>query len=138
MHGEVNMLDVLTGLGLQEQHVFQQVGHAGFAVSFEARTNHVRHVDGHVGLGGIREQQHVEPVGQGVFGDALDGGDLLHAFGQGLGKRRERKNQEQGEQCFVTSHESPCRGLLDSVDELDQETFRASSLKNHNQNFLLQ
>ena len=61
------LLDVLARLGLEKQDVFQQVRHAGLAIALVARADHVGHVDRDLGVGGIREQQHAQAVGQRVF-----------------------------------------------------------------------
>jgi hypothetical protein len=47
--------DVLTLFGALEHHVFQQVGHAGFAIPFVAGADHIRDVDGDGGLGIVGE-----------------------------------------------------------------------------------
>ena len=83
-------------LGLLEEHVLQQVRHARLAIAFVARAHQVSHVDRHLGLRSVGEKQDVQAVGQDVFGDALDGGDLLDALRQLLGECRERGDGEDG------------------------------------------
>ncbi len=58
--------------GTLKQHVFQQVGHAGFAVAFVSGTDEDRHVDGHLRFRGIRKQQDADAVFEPVFRDSLD------------------------------------------------------------------
>ena len=70
------LLDDPTGRGLDEQYVFQQVSHAGLAVTFVAGSHQIGHVDGHFRVGWIGEQQNAQSVGKVVFGDAFHG----HAF----------------------------------------------------------
>ena len=65
-------------LGALEEHVLQQVCHAGFARPFVARSHLVDQVDGHGGLGFVRTQQHGQAVGELVLGDAVDGLAHLH------------------------------------------------------------
>ena len=121
------LLDVLAGLGLHEEHVLEQVRHAGFAVAFVARADQVGHVDGDFGLGGVGEKQHVEAVGKGVFGDAFDGGDLLDALREGLGERGEGENQEKraATPCYDSLRYLYGTYRLSGLDELYQETFGA-------------
>src|SRR5437868_4751810 len=71
------------------------MGHAGLAVTFEPRTDEVGDVDGDLGIGGIREQQHVQAVRVRVLGDAFDRGDLLDTRRQGLGQRERGKQEER-------------------------------------------
>ncbi len=59
-----------------EDHVLQQVGHAGFAVAFVARADEDRQVDGHGRLRSVGKQQHDQAVVEPVFGDALDRANL--------------------------------------------------------------
>ena len=68
--------DFLVLLGSLEQHVLEQMGHAGFPVAFVPRPDHVGHVDRDRGLGVIGEQQDLQAVVQAVFGDTLDRGDF--------------------------------------------------------------
>ena len=67
--------------GALEHHVLQQMGHAGFAVAFLPRADHVGDVDGDGGLGIIGEEQHLEAVGEAILGDAFDRGDLCWSGG---------------------------------------------------------
>ena len=78
------LLDAEVGAGL-EQQVFQQVGHARFAIVFMARTDQVDDVGGQGRLAGIGEQQHAQAIGQAVFGDAFDGRDLDGGAAVGCG-----------------------------------------------------
>ncbi len=59
-----------------EHHVLEQVRHARLAVVLEAAADEVGDVDRDRGLRGVREEQHLEAVGQAVLGDALDFVDL--------------------------------------------------------------
>lgn len=68
-----------------EQHVLEQVGHAGLAVVLVARSHQVRHVDRGGGLGRVGRQQHAQAVGQAVFGNALDRGHFRDARGERRG-----------------------------------------------------
>ena len=52
------------GRGCFEDHVFQQVSHAGFTIPLVARADHVDHVHGDFRLGIVREQQHMQAVGK--------------------------------------------------------------------------
>ncbi len=73
-------------VGALEQHVLEQVRHAGLAVALVARADEVGDVDRDRRLGGIGEEQHAQAVGEQVFGDAFDGGDPLRlARGAGGG-----------------------------------------------------
>ena len=60
-----------------EDHVFEQVGHAGLAVAFVARADEDGHVDRDRRPGRIGKQQHACAVGEAVLGDAFDAGDFL-------------------------------------------------------------
>ena len=76
-----------------EQHVFQQVRHAGFADVLVARADAVGQVDRRAGLGVVGHQQDLQAVGQPVFVDALDRAHCRHAGGQRL--RRQRREEGQ-------------------------------------------
>ena len=54
-----------------EQHVLQKMSHAGFAVTFVARTNEYGHVDGNTGGRLVGHHQDTTTVGQSVFGDSF-------------------------------------------------------------------
>ncbi len=99
------LLYALAILGLNKQHVLQQVSHAGFAVAFVTRPDEVGHIHGQLRLGLIGKQQNVEAVRQGVFRDSLDGGNFLDSFGQALRKRNGRKREggRQGTAEFCES-----------------------------------
>ena len=80
-----------------EQHVFEQMRHAGFAVVLVARADKVGDVDRDGRLGCIGQQQDLQAVVEAVFGDAFDRGDLADALGQGLrggDLRQQRKNSD--------------------------------------------
>ena len=64
-----------------EEHVLEQVGHAGLAVAFVARADEDGHVDGDVGRGGVGEEQDAQAVVEAVFGDAFNRGDLSGCIG---------------------------------------------------------
>ena len=79
-----------------EQHVLQQVRHAGLADVLVARADAVGQVDGGGGLGVVGYQQDLQAVGQPVFVDALDRAHRGHAGRQGLrGQRREKGQRGQ-------------------------------------------
>jgi hypothetical protein len=61
----------------------QQVRHAGFAVAFVPRSDEDGHIDRHLRLRRIGEQQNSQAVLQPEFGDSLDGGDELRRSGLG-------------------------------------------------------
>ena len=69
--------------GSFEHHMFQQVGHAGLAVTLVAGADQDGHVDGDVGRGRVGEQKELAAVGQAVFGDPFNG-DALFVGGVGL------------------------------------------------------
>ena len=58
-----------------EQQVFEQVRHAGFAVALVPAADAVGQVDRRRRLRVVGRQQHLQAVGQAVFGDALHRGD---------------------------------------------------------------
>ena len=62
------LLDVAAGLGLLEQHVLEQVRHAGLAVTLVPGADEVGHVDRHLRLGVVGKQEDVQPVREGVLG----------------------------------------------------------------------
>ena len=59
-----------------EDHVFEQVSHAGFAVAFVAAADEHGHVHGHRRPRRLGKEQHPCPVGKPVLRHALDRGDL--------------------------------------------------------------
>ena len=69
-----------------EQHVLEQVRHAGFAVALVARAHHVRHVDRDRWLDWSGNSRTRRPL-RGVLGDALDRRDL-HRRRRRAGGRR--------------------------------------------------
>ena len=73
------------GFGALEQHVFEQVGHAGLAGAFVAGAHLVDQVDGHGGFGFVWPQQDGEAVGELVLADAIDGLTDLDDAGDGGG-----------------------------------------------------
>ena len=79
--------------GALEQQVLQQVRHAGLAVVLVPAADAIGQVHRRRGLGIVGRQQHLQPVGQAVLGDALD---LFHG-GRG-GHRRQSGVQGQQEQ----------------------------------------
>ena len=119
--GAVEAQAALAGLGHHvaggrralEDQVLQQVGHAGLAVTLVPRADAVGDVDGGGGLGVVGHQQQLQAVGQAVFGDAFDLGDLLQCprrpdrlRGNGLGRGRSRHrslgprgNAGKGQRC---------------------------------------
>ena len=66
-----------------EDHVFEQVGHAGLAVALVPGADEDGQVDGDVRLRGVGEEQDAQAVVELVFGDAFDGGDLDGVGGRG-------------------------------------------------------
>ena len=77
--------DVGVGGRSLEEHVLEQVGHAGLAVALVARADQDRQVDGDLGPRGVGEQEHAQAVVQPVLGDPLDRRDLLELFGRRFG-----------------------------------------------------
>ena len=76
-----------------EDHVLEQMGHAGLAVAFVARADQDGHVDGDRRPRRLGKKQHTGPVGQAVFGHAFDGGDFPRCI---LGaRRRDAKEDEE-------------------------------------------
>ena len=81
-----------------EDHMLEQVRHAGLSVTFVARTDQHGEVDGDLRLGVVREEQRAKTVVELVFGDALHGGHLArrgrfssHQVASNEGSGRERK-----------------------------------------------
>ena len=66
--------------GALEKHVFEQVCHPGFAVTFVPRTYEDRAIDGHFGLASILKQQDFQSVFQSELGDSLDRGNFFGHF----------------------------------------------------------
>ena len=66
--------------GTLEKHVFEQVCHPGFAVTFVSRAHEDRAVDGHFGLASILKQQDFQSVFQSELGDTLDRGNFFRHF----------------------------------------------------------
>ena len=64
-----------------ENQVFQQVRHARFAVVLMTRTHAVGHVHRGRWLGVVGHQEHLQTIGQAVFGDAFHAAQLGHACG---------------------------------------------------------
>ena len=62
-----------------EDHVLEQVGHAGFAVAFVPRADEDGQVDGDRGPRRVGKEQHLQAVVEPVLGDALDRLDLRGA-----------------------------------------------------------
>ena len=85
--------DVAAGGRAFEHHVFQQVGHAGFAVVFILRAHFKGDIHRHRGFRIVGNQQYQQPVIELIRGNAFHGRALLNSLGQGLreqsgGKRR--------------------------------------------------
>ena len=75
--------------------MLQQVGHAGLAVIFMARSDQVGHVDGGRWLGVIWCEEHAQAVaGEAVFRDAFDAGYLRDACRQVECPARESQKAE--------------------------------------------
>ncbi len=68
--------DLVQLVGALEQHVLQQMRHAGFAVAFVPGADQIGDCDGERRLGGIGKQQHLEPVVETIFGNPLDRRDF--------------------------------------------------------------
>ena len=66
--------------GALENHVLQQMGHAGFAIAFMTGADQHGQVDRDRRSRGLGEQQNPSAVRQPVFGDALDGSHLPRAI----------------------------------------------------------
>ena len=64
-------------LAALEEHVFQKMGHAGFAVAFVASTDQNGHIDGNGRGRRIGKQKESNAVGQTIFRDTFNGDDLL-------------------------------------------------------------
>ena len=98
-----------------EQQVLEQVRHAGLAVVLVRRADLVGDVDRGRRLRRVGEQQHRQPVGQPVFGDALDRRSLGDARGQrgmhagGDEQRDEERRQAAQERCGESHGEASCR-----------------------------
>ena len=96
------VLDVRVLRRAPEQHVLEQVRHAGFAVAFVARAHQVGDVHRNRVLRGVGEEQHLEPVGKPVLGDAFDRGDFSDRRGSRrssrcrVDRREQEPRQEQG------------------------------------------
>ena len=88
--------DFLVLLGSLEQHVLEQMRHAGFPSAFVPRSDHIGHVDRDGWLGVIGEQEHLKAVAQAVFGDTLHRGDFDGRRGA-LGGERGSQNQGQNQ-----------------------------------------
>ena len=68
--------DLRVGGRALEDHVLEQVGHAGFAVALVPRADEHGQVDGDLGRERIGEEQHAQAVVEPVFGDPLDRRDV--------------------------------------------------------------
>ena len=83
------LLDVLSILGSQEQHVLHKMGHAGFAVSFMAGTHQIGDVNGNLRLRLVGEQEHAQAIWISILRDAFDRCHSLDARRQRLRERRQ-------------------------------------------------
>ncbi len=82
-----------------EQHVLEQVRHPALAVALVTRSDEVGDVDGDRVLGGVGKEQDLEPVRQVVFADAAHRRAAADPFGQLLGGRdRREQNEERGKE----------------------------------------
>src|SRR5262249_19555617 len=107
------------GGGALEEHVLQQVGHAGLAVALVARADEDRHVDGDLGGGVVGEEEEADAVVVAGLGDALDGGGLLRlggALGGGGGRGRGQGGKGPGKAGrsapgYRASPESSCKPI---------------------------
>ena len=114
----------LVGLGKVlaplEEHVLEEMGHAGLAVSLEARADEDGHIDGDGGGGVIGEENDLATVLEPVFGDTLDGGDFLGGLdlvAGGLGECpscRGCQDREDRNRCRACP---PCRPAWDLVHD---------------------
>ena len=77
--------DVRVGRRPLEDHVLQQVGHAGLAVALVPRADQDGQVDGHLGTRRVGEQEDAQAVVQPVLGDPFHRRDLRRAIGVGGG-----------------------------------------------------
>jgi hypothetical protein len=85
-----------------EDHVLQEMRHAGFAVALVPRTDEYGHVHRHLWARVIGIEQETQAVCELVLGDALDGRDFLRRWWIiGLRKcglnQRKAKEQNTGE-----------------------------------------
>ena len=62
-----------------EQQMLEQMRHSRFAVVLVHGADAVGDINGHPGLGAVREQQHFEPVGQRVLVNSLHAGYILES-----------------------------------------------------------
>jgi hypothetical protein len=84
--------------------MFEQVGHASLAVRLVARADQIGDIHRDGGLGLVGEQQHGEPVGEAVLGDALHFGNLLGRGWSGGQRGAGEQEQEQGAGELITSN----------------------------------
>ena len=84
-----------------EDHVLEQVGHAGFAVAFVAAADEHGHVHGHRRPRRFGKEQHPGPVGEPVLRHTLDRGDL-----DGLRHRGQPTHENPAEHKQLTHGES--------------------------------
>ena len=108
-------LQVGTFSGAFEQHVFEQVSHAGFAVAFEFAAGFDDQFNARVGSGGVGRENDFEPVRQHIGGKSC----RLHVeAGKACrGSSGHAWNEQSGEQndgSAETGHvcETPCSQIL--------------------------
>ena len=80
-----------------EDHVLQQMRHAGLAVTLLPRADQHGHVDRHLGLRLVGKEQRAQAVVELVFGDALDRRHLLRRIGRQARPERWQTSRQQGE-----------------------------------------
>ncbi|MEZ6064369.1 MAG: hypothetical protein R3B90_01375 [Planctomycetaceae bacterium] len=68
---------VRVGRGAFEEHVLEQVRHAGFAIPFVARADEHGQVDSDLRFGGVGKEENPQPVFETVLGDSFDRSNVL-------------------------------------------------------------
>ena len=79
-----------------EDHVLEQVGHAGLAVALVPGADQNGHVDRDGRPRRLREKQDAGAVGEPVFGHAFDRGDLLRLV-RPHGRHEKEYEEERGQ-----------------------------------------
>ena len=99
--------DVGVGGRALEDHVLEQVGHAGLAVALVPRADQDGQVDRDLGTGRVGEQEHAQAVIEPVLGDPLHARDLLGAgcaHGRRGGEQAQGRCQEPAGSLSAESH----------------------------------
>ena len=91
-----------------EQQVLEQMRHAGLADVLLPRADAVGHVDRRRRFTGVGHQQHLQAVGQAVFGDAFDGGGFDRQGGlRRCSARQAQRDHGGGEQTQRCHRRNP-------------------------------